>query len=425
MTPSPLSVALLNYATLGYLASMTVYILYWVARKKWAYLAAPTLLGLSAAAHTWALIDRWVIGGLYRPPWTNLYESLVYFSLGLAVVALVVDLRFKLRHVGAFVTPLIFSGLGLAYLVPVKEITPLVPSLQSWWILSHACLAAFGYSGFIVASVVSFLYLVKTGMNPRKLGLATAVTILSTMLLVGGSDVFLKGQYLMTELVFANGKWRQNPIPGSDPVKFFEIAIPYMPQLFWLTAALAVGSALLFFVRAESVWRRGRDLLIMSLVSNVALIGVMIGTIATYQSIGVGSNPYALTLLILMAAVAGFAALYLFKGEAMAAKLPEAAKLEKLSYQVTLFAFPFMTLILITGAIWAHEAWGRYWGWDPKETTALVTWLIYAAYLHGRLTPGWTGKRAAIVSVIGFFSVIFTYLGTNLVLSGLHSYGSQ
>jgi len=87
--------------------------------------------------------------------------------------------------------------------------------------------------------------------------------------------------------------------------------------------------------------------------------------------------------------------------------------------------FPFMTLILITGAIWAHEAWGRYWGWDPKETTALVTWLIYAAYIHARRTRGWAGRKAAAISVLGFFSVLFTYLGANLVLSGLHSYGGQ
>lgn len=425
MTPSPLSVALLNYATLGYLASMTVYILYWVARKRWAYVTAPTLLGLSAAAHAGSLIDRWIMAGLYRPPWTNLYESLVYFSLGLAVVALVVDLRFKLRYVGSFVTPLVFSGLGLAYLVPVKEITPLVPSLQSWWILSHSCLAAFAYSGFIVASVVAFLYLVKTGMNPRRLGLATALTILATMLLVGGKSALLNGQYLMTEQVFVNGKWRQNPIPGSDPIKFFEIAVPYLPQLFMATAGLALASAVLLLIKTEKVWKKGRDLLVLALISNLALIGTMIWIIADYQSIGIGSNPYSLTLLILMAAVAGFAVAYLYRGDAMAAKLPEAQRLEKLSYQVTLFAFPFMTLILITGAIWAHEAWGRYWGWDPKETTALVTWLIYAGYLHGRFTPGWSGKRAAIVSVIGFFSVIFTYLGTNLVLSGLHSYGAK
>ena len=425
MTPSPLSVALLNYATLGYLAAMTAYILYFTTRKRWAYLLGPSVLAATATAHAAALVDRWIQGGLYRPPWTNLYESLVYFSLGLAVAALVVDVRSKFRWVGAFTTPLVFSALGLAYLVPVQEITPLVPSLQSWWILSHSCLAAFAYSGFIVASVVAFLYLVKTGMNARWLGFWTALTILATMLLVGGSDVFLRGQYLMTEMILWKGKWRTNPIPGSDPIQFFEIAVPYLPQLFWVTAALASGAAFLHLPRGEQFRRRGRDLLVLSFAAFLALIGAQIGVIASYQSVGMGSNPYSFTLLVLMVCVAGFAIAYLFRGPQIAARLPDAKRLERLSYQVTLFAFPFMTLILITGAIWAHEAWGRYWGWDPKETTALVTWLIYAGYLHGRFTPGWTGKRAAILSVIGFFSVIFTYLGTNLVLSGLHSYGSQ
>jgi ABC-type transport system involved in cytochrome c biogenesis permease subunit len=112
----------------------------------------------------------------------------------LAVISLTVDLRFRLRFIGAFVSPLIFSALGLAYLVPVKEITPLVPSLQSWWILAHSCLAAFAYSGFIVASILAFLYLVKTGMSERWLGLVTAFTILATLLIVGGGDVFLRAR---------------------------------------------------------------------------------------------------------------------------------------------------------------------------------------------------------------------------------------
>lgn len=425
MTPSPLSVALLNYAMLGYLAAMTVYVLYFVSKKRWSYVAAPAIFGASALAQGTSLALRWFQGGLYRPPWTNLYESLVYFSFGLAVLSLVVDLRFKLRYVGAFVTPLVFSGLGLAYLVPIKEITPLVPSLQSWWILAHSCLAAFAYSGFIVASVLAFLYLVKTGMSERWLGFSTALTILGTLLLVGGGDVFLKGLYMMSEVVFVDGKWQKNPIPGSDPIKFFEISVPYLPQLFWVTSVLALGAAFLHLAGGEGFRRRGRDLLLIAFVSYLALIGTMIGIIAQYQSVGMGSNPYSLFLLILMAAATGFSIAYLYRGARIAAKLPDARWLDGVSYKVTLFAFPFMTLILITGAIWAHEAWGRYWGWDPKETTALVTWLIYAGYLHGRFTPGWTGKRAAVISVIGFFSVIFTYLGTNLVLSGLHSYGSK
>ncbi len=98
--------------------------------------------------------------------------------------------------------------------------------------------------------------------------------------------------------------------------------------------------------------------------------------------------------------------------------------LDEVGYKTIAMGFPLLTVGIITGAVWANKAWGTYWGWDPKETWSLITWLVYAAYLHARLTRGWSGGRAAVLSVFGFFSVIFTYLGVNLLLSGLHSYGS-
>lgn len=102
--------------------------------------------------------------------------------------------------------------------------------------------------------------------------------------------------------------------------------------------------------------------------------------------------------------------------------LPSLKVLDELNYGAIAFAFPFMTLVLITGAIWAERAWGAYWSWDPKETWALITWIIYAIYLHARFTRGWGGRRAAWLSIIGFLAVLFTYFGVNLLLSGLHSY---
>jgi cytochrome c-type biogenesis protein CcsB len=98
--------------------------------------------------------------------------------------------------------------------------------------------------------------------------------------------------------------------------------------------------------------------------------------------------------------------------------------LDEISYKSIMIGFPLLTLGIITGAVWANEAWGTYWGWDPKETWSLITWFIYAAYLHARYTRGWSGKRAASISIFGFLAVIFTYLGVNLLLSGLHAYAS-
>ena len=100
--------------------------------------------------------------------------------------------------------------------------------------------------------------------------------------------------------------------------------------------------------------------------------------------------------------------------------------LDEITYRSIAVGFPIFTLGgLIFGAIWADQAWGVYWSWDPKETWSLITWFIYAFYLHGRMIRGWKGKKVAIVAVVGFTAVIFTYLGVNLLLSGLHSYGAQ
>jgi cytochrome c-type biogenesis protein CcsB len=104
--------------------------------------------------------------------------------------------------------------------------------------------------------------------------------------------------------------------------------------------------------------------------------------------------------------------------------IPKTEILEELSYQIVVIGFLMLTLCIITGAVWANSAWGTYWSWDPKETWSLITWFIYAAMLHSRLVSGWRGKKMAVFSIIGFFCVIFTYLGVNLLLSGLHSYGS-
>ena len=102
--------------------------------------------------------------------------------------------------------------------------------------------------------------------------------------------------------------------------------------------------------------------------------------------------------------------------------LPKTNVLDELTHQMVMFGFLFLSIGIITGAVWANSAWGRYWGWDPKETWSLVTWFIYAILLHTRMMRGWRGKRIAFLSIVGFAAVIFTYFGVNY-LPGLHSYG--
>ena len=113
---------------------------------------------------------------------------------------------------------------------------------------------------------------------------------------------------------------------------------------------------------------------------------------------------------------------YKSKRQGIVLRFPSLEVLDELAYKVVGFAFPLLTLCIITGAIWADYAWGTYWSWDPKETWSLITWIIYAGYLHARLMYGWKGKRAAWMAVFGFAAVLFTFFGVNYFLPGLHSY---
>jgi cytochrome c-type biogenesis protein CcsB len=128
---------------------------------------------------------------------------------------------------------------------------------------------------------------------------------------------------------------------------------------------------------------------------------------------------------------AGFIVAYLIRQRAedrgttesgLASRLPDAERLDALAYRTIAFVFPVWTFAVIAGAIWAENAWGRYWGWDPKETWAFITWVIYAGYLHARSTAGWKGRKAAIIGLIGFAAFIINFFGVNLFATGLHSY---
>ncbi len=103
-------------------------------------------------------------------------------------------------------------------------------------------------------------------------------------------------------------------------------------------------------------------------------------------------------------------------------RLPALQVLDELNYRALTIGFPLLTLGIITGSVWAESAWGSYWNWDPKETWSLITWFLYAALLHGRLTVGWRGKRAALFAILGFCALVFTFLGVNLLLTGQHTF---
>ena len=266
-----------------YFFAMVLYVSYLAFRSEGlGKVATVTLLG-GVIIETAAMAMRWheyYQMGIGRAPLTNLYESLVFFAWTIAVVYLALEAKFRIRTVGAFVTPFPFIIMAYASLNP-KDIQPLVPALQSNWLISHVVTCFVGYAAFAVSFGISILYLFKA----RAENLSAKST-----------------------------------------------------ALFW-------------------------------------------------------------------------------------SYIPSSSALDEISYKTIAIGFPLLTIGIVTGAFWANVAWGTYWSWDPKETWSLIVWLIYAAYLHARITRGWRGKKAAVLSIAGFAATIFCYLGVNLILSGLHSYG--
>ena len=172
-----------------------------------------------------------------------------------------------------------------------------------------------------------------------------------------------------------------------------------------ILALLVLPVALAMLVYATSVSSEIRPL-VPALQNDVLLTVHVAVAIAAYGAFAVGF---------------GAAVLYLIQQRARLAWLPTPSALDDIGYRSVVFAFPLMALVIILGAVWADIAWGRYWGWDPKETASLVTWLLYGGYLHARVLRGWRGTRSALLLIIGFAAVMFTYFG-NYFLGGLHSY---
>lgn len=244
---------------------------------------------------------RWIENGYF--PLSNLYESLLFFTWGLTLISVILELKTELTIIGAVVTPLSLFVVGFASLsLPegMQKASPLVPALKSNWLMMHVSIMMFSYSTLIIGSLLSILFLVLT--------------------------------------------------------------------------------------KGKNVTLRGNSIGILQFNSS----GESIGSNAIGQD---GSN---ISLL---------------------------ESMDNLSYRIIGLGFPLLTIGIISGAVWANEAWGSYWSWDPKETWALITWLVFASYLHARITKSWQGKGPALLASCGFVVVWICYLGVNFLGKGLHSYG--
>jgi cytochrome c-type biogenesis protein CcsB len=188
-------------------------------------------------------------------------------------------------------------------------------------------------------------------------------------------------------------------------------------------------------------WRKTNDEGLINLANRAVFVGILLQVLALvffilrardaqYASLDVdglnatslAASPFILSGLIGGIFVSLLYLLLLWRREDLERMLPSAEELDRITYRTIAIAFPLLTLMIAAGAYWANRTWGSYWSWDPKETWAAITWLVYAGYLHMRITRGWRGRRAAYFAILGFAVVMFTFFGVTYLLPGLHAY---
>ncbi len=406
---------LFNIATLSYLAAMVLYISYLAFKKEGIGKTASIITYLGFAVQTVALFIRWWESyqmDIGRVPLSNLYESLVFFTWSTILIYIIVELRYRTRVFGAFVLPVAFLALAFINVSGISsDITPLVPALKSNWLFYHVLVSFLGYAAFGVAFAISMIFLL---MDTEERG--------PTMNLLYG---------IAALLVLA--------------VTGYIMAASGMKTAFWLGLGVLILAWFIFLITSGGK-HKSQVFLFWSFCVTLA-IGLLLGMGIDFiyfiplKHLAAGesfkkhmfestfvSSSLPVVILSWAVIVAVFAFIW-SKGmqfkQFLQPYMPKMDQLDDVTYRMIAIGWPLLTGGIITGAVWANSAWGTYWSWDPKETWSLITWFVYAIYLHARYVRGWKGSQMAVISAVGFLAVIFTYLGVNLVLSGLHSYGGM
>jgi ABC-type transport system involved in cytochrome c biogenesis permease subunit len=367
---------------------------------------AAVVMGIGFIAETIALVMR----GLYvgRIPIDTFFGYVSLLSWLIVLGYLVVLYKYRWAAVGAFVAPVAFVVIVVASLFPMNLDQQLIPALQSYWLQIHVTVAVLGEAAFAVGFATGILYLVKHyewRASPRGLGTKNALNLLGS-LTVGT----ILGLILFGEQVGGDGAgWGLQFISALGVGTVLAIPLSLIGHR-WLVGA---GRAANFggFVFSVTV---------VSLFVSAVLIGIVnriVGFVPSENgevSVFVG----AMTLLSIPM-YAAVSRIFLKIND----RLPKLELLDEVSYKAVAVGWPFFTVgALIAGAIWAHQAWGVYWSWDPKEVGSLVVWLVYALYLHSRAKWGLKANWCAVTAVLGFMAAMLTLVG-NFILGGLHAYG--
>ena len=420
---------MLYAALVLYTGAATLYMGYGVTGIERYVNAASLLTTLGFVANTAAVAHRWSVAG--RPPFSNMYEMLLSFVWTLALLTLIAERAYKVKIIGSITMPITVVSVILMQLLP-SDVRPLVPALQSTWLQVHVTLAMLSYAACAVSFALAMMFLIQDGMKTEAFQAITAtgmVAVYAGMLLTR----FRSGNLAVT--AYDLDAKQEVMISRGHPLF---IQIPDLGWLYLLVFLSAVVPLILYIVAQVKKDRsffdiasKGMFVTILLQVMGLAIFVARVknGRYGAPEAEGLFATAMPANPFLLSGIVGGIVAgllylLLLWRREGLQKMMPSADKLDTVTYKIICIAFPLLTLMIAAGAYWANQAWGSYWSWDPKETWAAITWLVYAGYLHMRITRGWKGRRAAWFAILGFAVVIFTFFGVTYLLPGLHAYAA-
>jgi len=378
-------------------------------------------------ANTGAVAHRWYEAG--HPPFASIYEMLLSFVWTLAALTLVAEKKFDVKVIGTVTMPVAIVGVVLMQLLRT-EVHPLVPALQSTWLHVHVTLAMLAYAACALSFALALMFLIQDRMKTETFLAATSLFTICVYLGIltrfekwGGLSVVAWNVQEKSEMFLQRGVRLFVVIPDMGWLMLLVLLVVALPFVLYLAGRVGQNEALLTIAdRVVFV-----SILLQTMALLVFLLRARDGQYAALDAEGLYPTSLAASPFILSGLVGGIfnSLLYLlllWRRADLERLLPSAEALDRITYQTICIAFPLLTLMIAAGAYWANRTWGSYWSWDPKETWAAITWLVYAGYLHMRITRGWRGRRAAYFAILGFAVVMFTFFGVTYLLPGLHAY---
>ncbi|UQW98500.1 c-type cytochrome biogenesis protein CcsB [Rummeliibacillus sp. G93] len=356
-----------------------------VSNKKWGTIAITvTIIGF--IANLGYFITRWIYSG--HAPVSNMFEFTTAFGMFVVGAFILIYFIYKLPSLGLFALPIAILIIAYASMFP-KEVTPLIPALKSYWLTIHVITAAMGESILAISAVAGLIYLMKSVDTQKR----TKSSIWLEIVMYAG--VLVLGFVIVTtifKLMDYNADFTYVDKNGA-------------------TQEITYNTPALFGMHEYEMKSPDK---MKPLAAMPALVNAKKLTTVVW-SILFGSILYIIIRLILRKSIS--------RAIQPLTKRVNMQLLDEVGYRSVLIGFPVFSLgALVFAMIWAQEAWSRFWGWDPKEVWALITWLFYAAFLHLRLSKGWQGQKSAWLAVIGFVIIMFNLVAVNLIIAGLHSY---